>query len=175
MRGTLIVDGIECRTIVIEGLWHVIMDGNPCRLYRSQRKNKRRTNGVCWELRLRTVCHCCNKEFFGRLDNLRRYCSYNCSMQDNQTILRTKFISISNDTKLKKKAISIIGNGVASRRIIKPRQCSHCKSTWQVEAHHPDYNKPNEVIWLCKSCHSKLHNRQDINGELVVYNVQGLM
>jgi len=28
---------------------------------------------------------------------------------------------------------------------------------------------------LCKSCHSKLHNRQDINGELVVYNVQGLM
>lgn len=25
------------------------------------------------------------------------------------------------------------------------------------EAHHPDYDKPKEVIWLCRTCHLNLH------------------
>lgn len=28
----------------------------------------------------------------------------------------------------------------------------------QIYAHHPDYKKPNEIIWLCRSCHKKVHN-----------------
>lgn len=27
----------------------------------------------------------------------------------------------------------------------------------QVHAHHEDYSKPLEVVWLCKSCHKSLH------------------
>lgn len=34
-----------------------------------------------------------------------------------------------------------------------------------VEAHHEDYSKPLEVIWLCRECHLELHkereNKQD--------------
>ena len=27
----------------------------------------------------------------------------------------------------------------------------------KVEAHHSDYTKPLQVIWVCRSCHSNLH------------------
>ena len=28
----------------------------------------------------------------------------------------------------------------------------------KVQGHHPDYSKPLEVIWMCKSCHQKWHH-----------------
>ncbi|MAH44114.1 hypothetical protein CL614_10435 [archaeon] len=27
----------------------------------------------------------------------------------------------------------------------------------KVDGHHPDYNKPAEVIWLCRLCHREIH------------------
>lgn len=27
-----------------------------------------------------------------------------------------------------------------------------------VERHHPNYNKPLEIVWLCRSCHKRLHS-----------------
>ena len=40
----------------------------------------------------------------------------------------------------------------------KPDKCSICGVSVKVEAHHEDYNKPLEVIWLCKSCHENIHH-----------------
>jgi len=44
--------------------------------------------------------------------------------------------------------------------LIKPSNCSDCgRDEYEVfiEGHHPDYDKPLDVVWLCKECHLKEH------------------
>lgn len=37
-------------------------------------------------------------------------------------------------------------------------QKEECKcGSQKVEAHHNDYSKPLEVVWLCRKCHADLH------------------
>lgn len=38
-----------------------------------------------------------------------------------------------------------------------PRVCQACGKGGFIQAHHQNYNKPTEVLWLCSSCHKKLH------------------
>ena len=42
-------------------------------------------------------------------------------------------------------------------KIAIPDQCSECPSIIRVEAHHDDYNKPLDVRFLCKQCHTDWH------------------
>lgn len=55
----------------------------------------------------------------------------------------------------KTRAVSALNQKIASGKIIRPAQCSKCGSESKPEAHHEDYSKPFEVIWLCKGCHGK--------------------
>lgn len=41
--------------------------------------------------------------------------------------------------------------------IKKPNNCSLCGKEARLEAHHYDYNKPLDVVFLCCSCHRRLH------------------
>jgi hypothetical protein len=36
------------------------------------------------------------------------------------------------------------------------RQPCHCGA--RAEAHHPDYSKPLDVVWLCRPHHRQLHS-----------------
>lgn len=56
----------------------------------------------------------------------------------------------------KRRAMSKLHEAVKSKKIIK-ENCLVCSNSNYIDAHHPDYNKPLEVIWLCKSCHQKVH------------------
>lgn len=41
--------------------------------------------------------------------------------------------------------------------IKKQVKCAICGNTAHLEMHHADYDKPYQVAWLCRKCHSKLH------------------
>lgn len=38
-----------------------------------------------------------------------------------------------------------------------PIICSHCKLSKKLDAHHEDYTKALEVVWLCRACHKLTH------------------
>lgn len=39
----------------------------------------------------------------------------------------------------------------------KPKCCEMCERETRLSRHHEDYSKPNEVVWVCGSCHRKIH------------------
>lgn len=41
-----------------------------------------------------------------------------------------------------------------------PGCCECCKTKEGITAHHPDYTKPLEVVWLCVDCHKELHRKE---------------
>lgn len=45
-------------------------------------------------------------------------------------------------------------------RCLDRKPCVICGNA-KVEAHHPDYSKPLDVIWLCKKHHGEIHRRND--------------
>lgn len=42
--------------------------------------------------------------------------------------------------------------------VLVKQDCEFCKSSKNVEAHHEDYSKPMDVIWLCRGCHKEWHD-----------------
>jgi hypothetical protein len=44
-----------------------------------------------------------------------------------------------------------------SGRLVRPGTCSQCGSACKPVGHHPDHDKPLEVVWLCQRCHTALH------------------
>lgn len=40
---------------------------------------------------------------------------------------------------------------------IKKEKCKICESVEHLHYHHPDYDKPHDVVVLCASCHRRLH------------------
>lgn len=73
----------------------------------------------------------------------------------NREQIKTKRALYYRENKLVKLAHSAVqvalGNGTLKREI-----CKKCESL-ETDAHHSDYSKPLDVIWLCRSHHMQEH------------------
>jgi len=54
------------------------------------------------------------------------------------------------------RARNAVNNAVRDGKIEKS-PCFFCGSRENLHAHHEDYSHPLDVVWLCASCHGKLH------------------
>jgi hypothetical protein len=42
----------------------------------------------------------------------------------------------------------------------KPAACQDCgKASGDLDGHHEDYSKPQDVVWVCPACHGKRHRK----------------
>ena len=53
------------------------------------------------------------------------------------------------------RATTAVSNGLKRGKLQKI-PCFYCGST-EVEAHHPDYSRPLDVVWLCAPHHKEIH------------------
>ena len=56
-------------------------------------------------------------------------------------------------TNAKARLKTAVDNGT----LVRPDRCERCNELKFAEAHHPDYSKALEVVWLCDACHKKAH------------------
>lgn len=57
----------------------------------------------------------------------------------------------------KVKARHIVSRALKSGVLSKPLCCQHCGKEKCLNAHHADYTKPLDVIWVCIRCHRAIH------------------
>ena len=55
--------------------------------------------------------------------------------------------------KVMDKVYYLVKKGLINR----PLECSICGRKARIYAHHEDYTKPFEIIWVCGSCHKNIH------------------
>jgi hypothetical protein len=60
------------------------------------------------------------------------------------------------ENKLKRKAHQDVSYAILTGRLVR-QPCERCGTTQHVVAHHEDYNKPLDVVWLCKHHHKERH------------------
>lgn len=53
------------------------------------------------------------------------------------------------------KVFFAVKKGVLKR----PKVCPMCKKRKMIEAHHEDYTKPLQVVWMCRQCHADHHKK----------------
>ena len=59
---------------------------------------------------------------------------------------------------VKSAARIILNNAVKLGRVKKSIKCMSCGKQAKLQAHHFDYLKPLEVLWLCTKCHALKHH-----------------
>ena len=63
----------------------------------------------------------------------------------------------------KYKAGYMVRNAIVQGVLRKPDECSTCGEEYpplEIHAHHEDYDRPLDVIWLCRPCHKALHRKK---------------
>jgi len=51
----------------------------------------------------------------------------------------------------------LVQQAVKKGQLIKPKVCAICNKEKSLRAHHEDYSKPLEVLWVCNQCHKHIH------------------
>ncbi len=59
--------------------------------------------------------------------------------------------------RVERKAHYKVAYAIKIGSLVRPANCEKCFKASKIQAHHEDYSKPLEVMWLCQSCHRKQH------------------
>lgn len=60
---------------------------------------------------------------------------------------------------MQRRAWNIIAVAIRTGEIVPPPRCENCGKDAPLEAHHPSYSFPLQVIWMCSACHAQEHGK----------------
>ena len=52
-----------------------------------------------------------------------------------------------------------VKDSIVNGELKRPEKCPKCEKICRPSAHHEDYTKPLDVIWLCNKCHRIWHSK----------------
>lgn len=64
------------------------------------------------------------------------------------------------DDRILKESVRAMTRQYVKRGILIKQPCVKCGTSENIEAHHEDYTKPLDVLWLCREHHRELHKQQ---------------
>ena|SRR3990167_4413794 len=70
---------------------------------------------------------------------------------------RAKLLLGKHTGSVKERAREAVMHALVKGTLIRPDICDACGARDTIQAHHPDYSKPLEVVWLCVFCHGSIH------------------
>lgn len=107
----------------------------------------------------KTSCSKCKQPLGHRHSLNQRYC--NSCHAEWMRLYRPKTKDLPEAAR-KRAAARAFANTYQGRGKILKQPCSVCGNPI-AEKHHPDYNKPLYVVWLCREHHLRLHNKNKNN------------
>lgn len=107
-----------------------------------------------------------------RISKDKLYCYYRCTNCNNKkmkeyyhskkggsivkALLKTYYLNNYKKIYARRKLNNFIKGG----HLKKPNKCSLCLTdVVRIQAHHADYNKPLDVVWVCGKCHWQVDHR----------------
>jgi len=101
---------------------------------------------------------------------LRRNCKFRDNLKygyDNHF-----FRDVDPDNTKRKRVQHFTDKAIKKGILIRPVRCEKCRETQEfsdgrngIQAHHTDYDKPLDVIWLCQKCHHEWHKHNSVVNE----------
>lgn len=80
-----------------------------------------------------------------------------CKSESGKTSARKNTVSQRMLRPDRNRARTALGNAVRDRRVIPWPVCAIPECDDKPQAHHPDYDRPLDVVWLCQSHHKQAH------------------
>lgn len=104
-------------------------------------------------------CWGCGQQFWACLTQIKRgkgkYCSLRCAASAGQAAMREACPQTRD--KPSASALGRRAHKATEKTTLRPRACEACKQIRKLDGHHDDYSRPDDVRWLCRSCHMKHH------------------
>ena len=93
-----------------------------------------------------------------KADRYRAYDRDRAKKPHRKLLNKVKSAKLRNkDGGIRMRAWNALRRAVYAGKIARQTFCSRCPATEFVAAHHDDYGKPLDVMWLCPVCHAARH------------------